>query len=234
MAKRGKKFRHDLEKVDRAKRYPLREALDLLKQFEPRGFDQTVEGAVRLNVDPRKADQMIRGSVVLPSGTGRTRKVLVFARGEAATAAEQAGADVVGAEDLIAKIQEGWTEFDVAIATPDMMGLVGRLGRVLGPRGLMPNPKTGTVTTDTATAVREAKGGKIDFRVDKAGNVQVPLGRMSFSVDALYANAQTFFEAILRAKPAAVKGQYIQSATISGTMTPGLRLDRNDLQNFAK
>jgi len=234
MAKHGKRYAHELEKVDRTRRYTLREGIEVLKSFEGRGFDQTVEGAVRLNVDPRKADQMVRGSVVLPHGTGRTRRVLVFARGEAASAAQAAGADYVGAEDLVAKIQEGWTDFDVAIATPDMMGLVGRLGRVLGPRGLMPNPKTGTVTQDTASAVSDAKGGKIDFRVDKAGNVHVPLGRISFSADALYTNAQTFFEALLRARPATVKGQYLQSATVSGTMTPGVRLDRNELQALVK
>jgi large subunit ribosomal protein L1 len=234
MPKPGKKYEHDLEKVDRAKLYGVREALEVIKQFEPRGFDQTVEGIVKLNVDPRKADQLVRGSVVLPSGTGKTVRVLVFARGEAATAAEAAGADFVGADDLVAKIQEGWTDFDVAIATPDLMGVVGRLGRVLGPRGLMPNPKTGTVTPDAAAAVLAAKGGKIDFRVDKAGNVQVPLGRLSFSVDALYANAQVFFEAVLRARPSAVKGQYIDTATLAGSMTPGVPLDRNQFQSHVR
>lgn len=234
MSSHGKKYQNDLDRVDRTKRHTLKEGIGILKSFTSRGFDQTVEGAVRLNVDPRKAEQMVRGSVVLPHGTGRTRRVLVFARGEAATAAQQAGADHVGAEDMIAKIQEGWTDFDVAIATPDMMGLVGRLGRVLGPRGLMPNPKTGTVTQDTASAVRDAKGGKIDFRVDKAGNVQAPLGRLSFSPEALEANAAVFFEAIVRAKPATVKGQYVQSVTLSGTMTPGVRLDRNEVLTGVK
>ncbi len=234
MAKHGKKYRSDLEKVNRAKRYSLKEGVQILKELGGRGFDQTVEGAIRLNVDPRKADQMVRGSVVLPHGTGRTLRVLVFARGDAATAAQQAGADYVGAEDLVTKIQEGWTDFDVAIATPDMMSIVGRLGRVLGPRGLMPNPKTGTVTQDTASAVRDSKGGKIDFRVDKAGNVQAPVGKLSFTAEALEVNAQTFFEAIMRAKPATVKGQYIRSATLSGTMTPGVRLDRNELLNVVK
>jgi len=234
MPRHGKQYKKDLGKFDRAKRYSLKEGIELLKGFEARGFDQTVESALRLNVDPRKAEQMVRGSVVLPHGTGRTQRVLVFARGEAATAAQQAGADYVGAEDLVAKIQEGWTDFDVAIATPDMMSLVGRLGRVLGPRGLMPNPKTGTVTQDTASAVRDAKGGKIDFRVDKAGNVQAPLGKISFSPEALEANAHTFFEAVMRAKPATVKGQYLQSATLSGTMTPGVRLDRNEIASILK
>jgi len=234
MPHHGKKYEKDLEKVDRTRQYPLREGISVLKQFEPRKFDQTVEGAVRLNVDPRKADQMVRGTVVLPHGTGRTRTVLVFARGEAATAAQAAGADYVGAEDLVARIQEGWTEFDVAIATPDMMGLVGRLGRVLGPRGLMPNPKSGTVTPDAAVAVRDAKGGKIDFRVDKGGIVHAPLGLVSFGADALYDNAQVFFEALLRARPATVKGQYLQSATLSGTMTPGVRIDRNELQSLVR
>ncbi|HOF60932.1 MAG TPA: 50S ribosomal protein L1 [Candidatus Latescibacteria bacterium] len=234
MPKLAKKYQHDLEKVDRTKSYGLREAIEVIKQFEPRGFDQTVEGVMKLNVDPRKADQLVRGSVVLPSGTGKTVRVLVFARGEAATAAEQAGADFVGADDLVAKIQEGWTDFDVAIATPDLMGVVGRLGRVLGPRGLMPNPKTGTVTQDTAAAVQAAKGGKIDFRVDKAGNVQAPLGRLSFSVDALYANAQVFFEAVMRARPTAVKGQYVHSANLCASMTPSVPLDRNQFQSLVK
>ncbi len=233
MAKQGKAYEADSERVDRERRYTLQEAVGVLKEFNGRSFDQTVDAAVRLNVDPRKADQMVRGTVVLPHGTGRTRSVVVFAKGDAATAAEEAGADHVGADDLVARVQGGWTDFDVAIATPDMMGLVGRLGRVLGPRGLMPNPKTGTVTPDAATAVSEAKAGKIDFRVDKGGNVHAPLGLLSFDADALRENATVYFEALQRARPATVKGQYVASITLSGTMTPGVRVDRGELQNIA-
>lgn len=234
MARHGKIYDADLELVDREKRYTLSEALTVLKSFKERPFDQTVEGTVRLNVDPRKADQLVRGSVVLPHGTGKTQTVLVFAKDEAARAAQEAGADFVGAEDLVEKIQGGWTDFDVAIATPDLMGLVGRLGRVLGPRGLMPNPKTGTVTPDTAKAVSDAKGGKVDFRVDRGGNVAVPIGKMSFAPEALTENAKVFFEALMRAKPTAVKGQYVRSVAISGTMTPGVRLDRSEVLNAIK
>ena len=231
MAKNGKKYAVDFDKVDRERAYSLHDAVAILKSFEPRKFDQTVDSAVRLNVDPRKADQMVRGSVTLPNGTGRTRRVLVFARGDAADAAREAGADFVGAEDLVEKIQGGWTDFDVAIATPDMMGLVGRLGRVLGPRGLMPNPKTGTVTPETAKAVDDAKGGKVDFRVDRAGNVHAPLGLISFEPEKIEENARTLFEALMRQKPAAIKGIYVRSATISATMTPGVKIDRGELLN---
>jgi large subunit ribosomal protein L1 len=229
MAKAGKKFNSDAAKVDRSREYSLHEAVEVLKSFEPRKFDQTIETAVRINVDPRKADQMVRGSVTLPNGTGRTRTVLVFARGEAADAAKAAGADFIGAEDLVERVQGGWTEFDVAIATPDMMGLVGRLGRVLGPRGLMPNPKTGTVTADTAKAVEDAKGGKVDFRVDKNGNIHAPLGLISFDGQKIEQNAKAFFEALMRQRPATVKGLFVKSATISGTMTPGIRIDKAEL-----
>ncbi len=234
MPKHGKKYRAFWEKVDRERRYTLPEAVSLLKEMTDRSFNQTMEGAVRLNVDPRKADQMVRGSVVLPHGTGKERTVLVFARGEAADAAQAAGADFVGAEDLVERIQGGWTDFDVAIATPDMMSIVGRLGRVLGPRGLMPNPKTGTVTPDPTTAVSDAKGGKIDYRVDRGANIHAPLGRLSFSEDQLLENARTFFEALLRARPSTVKGGFIRSATLSGTMTPGVKLDRNDVRAILK
>ena len=234
MAGHGKRYSSDQGKLDREKRYAFDEALDVLKSFKKCSFDQTVEGTVRLNVDPRKADQLVRGSVVLPNGTGKTRTVLVFARDDAAKAAEEAGADYVGAEELAEKIQGGWTDFDVAIATPDMMSVVGRLGRILGPRGIMPNPKTGTVTPDTAKAVSDAKGGKVDFRVDRGGNVAIPLGRMSFEKDALKENVKVFFEALMRAKPTTVKGQYVRSVTISGTMTPGVRLDRNEVLNVLK
>ena len=234
MATHGKTYQADAEKVEQGRQYTMREALDALKSMGDRGFDQTVEGVVRLNVDPRKADQLVRGSLVLPHGTGRTRTVLVFARGDGAAAAEQAGADHIGAEDMVEKIQGGWTGFDVAIATPDMMSLVGKLGRVLGPRGLMPNPKTGTVTEDTAKAVSEAKGGKVDFRVDRGGNVHAPLGLLSFSVESLIDNAKSFFEALMRARPAAVKGQYVRSATLAATMSPGVRLDRAELLSILR
>jgi len=234
MASQSKRYEQDVARVDRTKQYTLREAVEVLKSFEGRKFDQTVDVAIRLNVDPRKADEMVRGTVVLPNGTGRSRTVLVFARDAAADAAREAGADYVGAEDLVEKIQGGWTDFDVAIASPDMMSLVGRLGRVLGPRGLMPNPKTGTVTPDVASAVREAKAGKIDFRVDRGGNIHAPLGLISFEADALLGNVRAFFEAIMRARPATVKGNYVESVTLSGTMTPGVRVDRAELQNVVK
>ena len=233
MPKHGKTYESDCEKAEPGRRYSLREALGVLKEFDGRKFDQTVDAAVRLNVDPRKADQMVRGTVVLPHGTGRSRTVLVFAKGDAAAAAEAAGADYVGAEDLVEKVQAGWTDFDVAIATPDMMGLVGRLGRILGPRGLMPNPKTGTVTPDPTAAVADAKAGKINFRVDRGGNVHAPLGLLSFEVDALYANAHAYFDAIQRARPTTIKGQYVKSITLSGTMTPGVRVDRSDIQSIS-
>ena len=233
MATHGKRYRGDAEKVERQKQYTLQDAIETLKQFDGRSFDQTIDAAVRLNVDPRKADQMVRGTVVLPNGTGRSRTVLVFARGDAADAATAAGADHVGADDLVARVQGGWTDFDVAIATPDMMGLVGKLGRILGPRGLMPNPKTGTVTPDAAAAVAEAKAGKIDFRVDRGGNVHAPLGLLSFDATALRENALVYFEALQRARPSSVKGQYVKSITLSGTMTPGVPVDRGEIQNIA-
>ncbi len=231
MPKRGKKYLEALKLVDRRKKYPLKEAIELVKKMSEvakRNFDETVELAARLGVDPRHADQMVRGAVTLPHGTGKEVKVLVFAKGEKAKEAEEAGADYVGAEDLVQKIQkEGWLEFDKAVATPDMMPLVGRLGRILGPRGLMPNPKTGTVTMDVAKAVQELKKGKVDFRVDRAGNIHVPIGKVSFDTEKLYENAKAVLEALWRAKPAAAKGQYFRSITLSSTMGPGVKVDPN-------
>ena len=229
MPKRGKKYRAAVEQYDRLKPYPLREALELVKKMAYAKFDETVDMAIRLNVDPRHADQMVRGTVVLPHGTGKTVRVLVFAKGDKAKEAEEAGADFVGAEDLIEKIQGGWTDFDVAIATPDMMPMVGRLGKILGPRGLMPNPKVGTVTQDVAKAVKEAKAGKIQFRVDKAGNIHAPIGKVSFDVDKLVENATTLIDAIVKARPASVKGQYVKNITVSSTMGPGVRVDISDV-----
>jgi large subunit ribosomal protein L1 len=221
----GKKIEDARKRVDRNKLYHPFEALSLAKETSPVRFDATVEVAFRLGVDPRKADQMVRGTVSLPNGTGKTQRVAVFAEGEAARQAEEAGADVVGGADLAERIQGGFLDFDAAVATPDMMGTVGRLGRVLGPRGLMPNPKTGTVTPDVARAVREIKGGKVEYRVDRYGNVHLILGKTSFTQQALTENYQTVLEEILRAKPAAAKGRYIKGIAISTTMGPGIRVD---------
>ncbi|MEW6172581.1 MAG: 50S ribosomal protein L1 [Bacillota bacterium] len=225
MPKSGKKYTEALKKVDRTVLYDPPEALELVKQTATAKFDETVEAAVRLGVDPRHADQQVRGAVVLPHGTGKTRRVVVFARGEKVKEAEAAGADVVGAEDLIARVQEGWLDFDVAIATPDVMGMVGKVGRILGPRGLMPNPKTGTVTFDIARAVAEVKAGKIEYRVDKAGIIHAPIGKVSFEVDKLVENLRVLVEALVRAKPAAAKGQYLKGATVSSTMGPGVKVN---------
>jgi len=227
MAKASKRYRAALAKIDREKRYPLEEAVrTLVDAGGAARFDETVELAVRLGVDPRQADQNVRGTVVLPHGTGKSVRVLVFAKGEKAKEAADAGADHVGAEDLAKKIQEEqWLEFDTAIATPDMMGVVGRLGKVLGPRGLMPNPKVGTVTFDVAKAVREVKAGKVEFRVEKAGIVHVPIGKRSFGAERLVENANALLSSLLRAKPAAAKGNYLQSVAISATMSPGVRID---------
>lgn len=218
--------------LDRSQRLPLEEILALAKRLATAKFDETIEMAVRLGVDPKHADQMVRGAVVLPAGTGKQVRVLVFAKGEKEREAREAGADYVGAEDLVQKIQEGWLEFDKAVATPDMMGLVGRLGKILGPRGLMPNPKVGTVTLDVARAVREVKGGRIEFKVDKAGNLHVPLGKASFSPQQLHDNAMTFLEAVMRAKPASAKGVYLRSITVSSTMGPGIRVDEQRIANI--
>jgi large subunit ribosomal protein L1 len=220
----GKRFRGAVGKVDRARNYPIPEAVELVKAAAFAKFDETVDAAVRLGVDPRHADQVVRGTVVLPHGTGKSVRVLVIAQGEKATEAEAAGADLVGTE-YIQKIKDGWLDCDVIVATPDVMGQLGALGRVLGPRGLMPNPKAGTVTLDVTRAVREIKAGKIEFRVDKTGNVHAPIGKVSFSADQLRDNLRAFLETIVKAKPAAAKGTYLQSATISSTMGPGVRLD---------
>ena len=220
--------------VDRAKAYTVEEAIATLKQMPGTKFDESVDLSFHLGVDPKHADQMVRGAVVLPHGTGKSVRVAVFAKGEKEREAKEAGADYVGAEDLVEKIQGGWMEFDSTVATPDLMGQVGKLGKVLGPRGLMPNPKLGTVTFDIARAVREVKAGKVEFRVDKAGNAHVPIGRKSFSAEQLAANAMTLIEAVMRAKPAASKGQYLRSLTVSSTMGPGIRADVQRIANLFK
>ena len=224
MATRGKKFRAAVSRVDRTRTYPIPEAVALLKDTSFAKFDETVDVAVNLGVDPRHADQVVRGTVVLPHGTGKSVRVLVITQGERVREAEAAGADFVGIE-YIQKIKDGWLDTDVIVATPDVMGQLGALGKVLGPRGLMPNPKAGTVTMDVTKAVREIKAGKIEFRVDKSGNVHAPVGKVSFSAPQLAANVQTFMDTIARAKPAAAKGVYIRSATVSSTMGPGIRLE---------
>ena len=227
MAKQSKRYRKAAERIDRTKRYPLEEGIRTLVADDGKAkFDETVELAVKLGVDPRQADQNVRGTVVLPHGTGKSVRVLVFAKGDKAKEAQEAGADHVGAEDIAKKIQdEQWLDFDTAIATPDMMGVVGRLGKVLGPRGLMPNPKVGTVTMEVAKAVREVKAGKVEFRVEKAGIVHVPIGKRSFGPDRLIENAHALLSSLLRAKPAAAKGNYMQSVAVSTTMGPGVRID---------
>lgn len=224
MPKHGKKFRSAFEKVEAGKTYQLPEAVKLVKEVAFAKFNESVDLDLRLGVDPRHADQQVRGTVSLPHGTGKTVRVAVFAKGEKASEAEKAGAEYVGAEDLVTKIAGGFTDFDAAIATPDMMGQVGRLGKVLGPRGLMPNPKTGTVTMDVARAVEEIKAGKVEFRVDKTGNVHVPVGKVQFTEDQLKENAETVIEALQRAKPAAAKGVYMRNITISSTMGPGVKI----------
>jgi large subunit ribosomal protein L1 len=224
MATRGKKFRAAVAKVDRTRQYAISEAVALVKGSSFAKFDETVDVAVNLGVDPRHADQVVRGTVVLPHGTGKSVRVLVITQGDRVREAEAAGADFVGVE-YIQKIKDGWLDCDVIVATPDVMGQLGQLGRVLGPRGLMPNPKAGTVTMDVGRAVREIKAGKIEFRVDKSGNVHAPVGKVSFSQDQLAANVQAFMDTIARAKPAAAKGTYIRSATVSSTMGPGVRLE---------
>jgi large subunit ribosomal protein L1 len=224
MRTRGKKFRTAVEKVDRSREYAISEAVQLVKDSSYAKFDETVDVAVNLGVDPRHADQVVRGTVVLPHGTGKSVRVLVITQGDRVREAEAAGADFAGVE-YIQKIKDGWLECDVIVATPDVMGQLGALGKVLGPRGLMPNPKAGTVTMDVSKAVREIKAGKIEFRVDKSGNVHAPVGKVSFSAPQLAANVQTFMDTIARAKPAAAKGTYIRTATISSTMGPGVRLE---------
>ncbi|MCS6817663.1 MAG: 50S ribosomal protein L1 [Blastocatellia bacterium] len=221
----GKKYAAALAQVDRARTYGVEEAIELIKRIAFARFDETVELAIQLNVDPRKADQMVRGTVVLPHGLGKSKRVAVIASGEKMKEAEEAGADVVGGEDLVARIKEGWLEFDALIATPDMMRLVGPLGKILGPRGLMPNPKTGTVTFDVKTAVREVKAGRIEFRVDKTGVVHAPIGKLSFETSKLVENARALIEAVVGARPASAKGKYIKGITVSSTMSPGVKLD---------
>ena len=223
--KTGKKYADSLKLIDRTKQYDPEEAIALIKQTAKAKFDETVEISVRLGVDPRHADQQVRGTVVLPNGTGKTKSVLVIAKGPKAEEAQAAGADFVGAEDMIAKIQGGWFGFDVCIATPDMMGLVGRLGRVLGPKGLMPNPKTGTVTMDVTKAITETKAGKVEYRVDKTAIIHCPVGKASFEEQKLTENLRTLMEAIIKAKPSAAKGAYIKSAVLSTTMGPGIKLN---------
>jgi large subunit ribosomal protein L1 len=226
MAQHSKRYRDIAKPIDREKRYPLGDAVRLVIAGTPGKFDQTVEIAVRLNVDPRQADQNVRGTVVLPNGIGKSQRVLVFAKGEKAKEAESAGADFVGAEDIVKKIQEeSWLDFDKVVATPDMMAQVGRIGKILGPRGLMPNPKVGTVTMDVAKTVKEIKAGKVEFRVEKAGIVHAPIGKVSFGADKLVENAHALLSAVVRAKPAAAKGNYVRSVAVSTTMGPGVKVD---------
>jgi large subunit ribosomal protein L1 len=225
MAKRGKKYLEAQKLVDRSKAYSVSEAMELVKKTSVANFDATVEAAFRLGLDPKKADQQIRGAVVLPNGTGKTQKVLVFAKGEKAKEAEAAGVDYVGDTEYINKINQGWFDFDVIVATPDMMGEVGKLGRVLGPKGLMPNPKTGTVTFDVAKAVSEIKAGKVEYRLDRNGNVHVPIGKVSFDAEKLAENFTTIFETLLKVKPAAAKGTYMKNVTVTSTMGPGIKVD---------
>ncbi len=222
----GKKYKAVAALVDRAKHYSVEEAIGLAKKTARTKFDETVDLAVKLGVDPKQADQMVRGTVVLPHGTGKKVRVLVFAKGEKEKEARDAGADYVGAEDLADRIQkEGWTDFDTVVATPDIMGLVGRLGKVLGPRGLMPNPKTGTVTFDVAKAIKDIRAGKVEYRVEKAGIIHVPVGKASFEESKLIDNAKAVLESILKAKPSSSKGKYLRSAAVSTTMGPGVRMD---------
>lgn len=234
MAKHGKKYRKIVEKVDPTKRYTLEEAVALVRDLKIAKFDESVDVALNLGVDPRHADQMVRGAVVLPHGTGKDVRVAVFAKGDKAKEAEAEGADIVGAEDLAARVEEGFLDFDTAIATPDMMGVVGKLGRVLGPRGLMPNPKVGTVTTDVARAVREAKAGKIEFRVERAGIVHAPVGKMSMEEEQLLANLREIIATVFRLKPSTSKGTYLKAVTLSSTMGPGIKVDPVAVANAFK
>lgn len=223
----GKKLESAYKSFDRAKEYSLEEALKLIKELSYARFDETVEMAFNLGVDPKKTDQVVRGSVSLPHGTGKKVRVLVFAKGEKEKEAIEAGADYVGAEDLVEKIQKGWLDFDKAVATPDIMGLVGKLGKILGPRGLMPNPKLGTVTFDVAKAIKEIKAGKVEYKTDKAGVVHVPIGKVSFDIDRLLDNARTVVDSISKAKPSTSKGKYMKKIVISSTMGPGIKVDLN-------
>jgi large subunit ribosomal protein L1 len=225
MAKHGKKYAEAAKLIEANKLYDPAEAIELAKKTASAKFDETVEVAIKLGVDPKHADQQVRGAIVLPHGTGKTQTVLVFAKGEKAKEAEAAGAEFVGAEELVAKIQGGWTEFDVAVATPDMMGTVGRLGKILGPKGLMPNPKVGTVTLDVTRAINEIKAGKIEYRTDKAGNIHAPIGKASFEDEKILANFHALVETLNKVKPAAAKGQYMRSITMSTTMGPGVKVN---------
>lgn len=223
MPKRGKKYEESRKQIDRENKYEPAEALAKVQELSKAGFDETVELALRLGVNPKHADQQIRGSVVLPHGTGKTVRVAVFAKGDKIKEAEEAGADFTGGDELVEKVQGGWLDFDVAVATPDMMGSVGKLGKMLGPRGLMPNPKSGTVTFDIAKAIGDIKAGKVEYRTDKAGNVHVPLGKVSFKHEHLLENFDTVMDVLIKARPTAAKGQYMKSITVSSTMGPGLR-----------
>lgn len=223
MPKRGKKYEEARKQYDRDQKYEPAEALRLVQEMSKRSFDETVELAVRLGVNPKHADQQVRGSLVLPHGTGKTQRVAVFAKGEKIKEAEVAGADFAGGDDLVAKVQEGWLDFDVAVATPDMMGSVGKLGKVLGPRGLMPNPKSGTVTFEIEKAISDIKAGKVEYRTEKAGNVHVSIGKVSFTHEQLVENFNAIMETLIKARPAAAKGQYIKSVTVSSTMGPGVK-----------
>jgi len=232
MSKRGKKYEEARKQVDRETKYEPAEALRMVQEMSNRSFDETVELAVRLGVNPKHADQQVRGSVVLPNGTGKTARVIVFAKGDKMKEAENAGADHFGADELVAKVQEGWLDFDFAVATPDMMGSVGKLGKILGPRGLMPNPKSGTVTFDVEKAINDIKAGKVEYRTDKAGNVHAPIGKVSFSTDKLTENFNAIMEVLIKARPASVKGQYLRNIAVSSTMGPGIRTTAGvDLKN---
>lgn len=228
MAK-GKKFKAALEKVENTKRYAATEAIDLVKEISFEKFDASIECAIRLNIDPRKADQNLRGAIVLPHGTGKVKRVLVFAKGEKAKEAEAAGADYVGAEEMVDKVLSGWFDFDTVVATPDMMAQVGKLGRTLGPKGLMPNPKTGTVTFDVAKAVEEIKAGKVEYRTDKVGNIHVTLGKVSFESVQILENLRVFYDTMMKAKPATAKGIYVKNLSIASTMGPGVKLDPSSI-----
>jgi large subunit ribosomal protein L1 len=234
MARIAKKYAEAIKKVDREKRYDMDEALNLLPQMTFAKFDETVELALRLGVDPRHADQMVRGSVALPNGLGKKVRVLVFAKGQKEKEAEEAGAEFIGAEEMIEKIQKGWLDFDKAIATPDMMGAVSKLGKILGPRGLMPNPKVGTVTFDIAKTVKEMKAGRVEFRVDKAGNLHIPVGKISFGKEKLLENVNSLLDAIVRLKPPSSKGTYVKGIAICTTMSPGIKIDPAYVRNLSK
>ncbi len=234
MSKLAKKYAESRKKIDREKRYDMGEALDILPEIKYAKFDETVEMALRLGVDPRHADQMVRGSVALPNGLGKKVKVLVFAKGQKEKEAQEAGADYVGAEDLIEKIQKGWMDFDKTIATPDIMGAVSKLGKILGPRGLMPNPKVGTVTFDIAKTVKEMKAGRVEFRVDKAGNLHIPVGKISFGKEKILENINSLLETVIRLKPSSSKGTYIKGIAVCTTMSPGIKIDPTYARNLTK